>query len=77
MIHIWYACGHEGRLSESLMATPICHCGEKQIARVVPSRPPRFVGTVTGPHAEYKALDPGVVNVAPGGPLLKGSPSDA
>lgn len=69
MITIQFACGHEGRLSDAMMTTPICHCGERQIAVVRPSRPPRFVGTVTGPYAEYQALDPGIVNVAPGGPL--------
>ena len=57
--------------------TPICACGERQISLVRPSRPPRFVGTVTGPYAEYKALDPIAVNVAPGGPLLKGPSHDA
>ena len=69
MIQIQFACGHDGAISESAMARPVCHCGNTQIAVVKTSRPPRFTGTCTGPHAEYKALDPGVVNVAPAGPL--------
>lgn len=69
MIQIQFACGHDGTISESAMARPVCHCGNAQIVTVRPSRPPRFTGTCTGPHAEYRALDPGVVNVAPSGPL--------
>lgn len=77
MIKIRFSCGHEGQLSDSIQTTPVCPCGERQIAFVQPSRPPRFVGTCSGPYAEFKALDPGIVNVAPSGPLKLKDPSDA
>ena len=70
MIAIRFACGHEGTISESAMTRPVCHCGNAQIAVVTPSRPPRFVGTCTGPYSEFTNLEPGVVDVAPAGPLL-------
>lgn len=69
MIQIRYKCGHEGRLSESVSASPRCHCGETQIVYVKTARPPRFSGAASGPYAEFKAVDPAIVNVAPAGPL--------
>ena len=53
-----------------MQAVPTCPCGERQIIGVTPSRPPRFTGTCTGPYATTTALEPGVVNVAPAGPLV-------
>lgn len=69
MIDIRYTCGHTATMSDMAAAAPVCSCGERQIVMVHPRRLPRFVGTVTGPYAEFKALDPGTVNVAPGGSL--------
>lgn len=69
MISFTFACGHRAEFSDQMQVSPRCSCGEIQIVAVVPSRMPRFTGTVSGPYAEYKALDPGVVNVAPAGPL--------
>lgn len=75
-IHITFACGTEKAYPESIQTDPVCtHCGTREIAVVRPSRPPRFTGTCTGPHAEYQHLDGAVVNVAPAGPLLKEAPN--
>ena len=68
-ISIRFACNHESALSDSFMTSPVCHCGERQITYVRPSRPPRFTGACTGPYATYTRLEPGVVDVAPSGPL--------
>lgn len=67
-IGITFACGHQGQASATADAAPVCHCGERQIRRVV-ARAPRFVGTCTGPYCETKAVDPAVVDLAPAGPL--------
>lgn len=69
MIHITYVCGHTTTIGETVNGSPVCACGERRIAMVDPRRMPRFTGTVTGPCAEFKALDAGTVDVAPGGPL--------
>lgn len=70
MIRVDFACGHSLAIGDSANAAPRCAaCGEVQVRRVTTSRPPRFTGTVTGPYADFKGLDPGVVNVAPAGPL--------
>mgnify|MGYP001558283210 FL=1 len=68
-IHIGFACGHTISVSDQVNSSPVCHCGTTQITSVRPTRAPRFTGTCSGPHAEYQALTPGVVNVAPAGPL--------
>lgn len=70
MISVQFQCGHVTDVSDKAGSAPRCSmCGTTQIVRVIPKRMPRFVGTVQGPLAEYKALDPGVVNVATAGPL--------
>lgn len=69
MIEIRWKCGHVAQVSDKTAAAPMCQCGERQIVAVIPKRQPRFVGTVLGPCSEYKALEPGTVNVAPSGPL--------
>lgn len=69
MIAIRFACGHAGLISETVHTSPVCACGERTIVMVDPRRMPKFTGTVSGPVAEYKALEPGTVNVAPGGSL--------
>jgi hypothetical protein len=72
MIDIRFRCGHVGTVSESMDANPRCFiCGEPHVVAVQTKRPPRFVGACSGPYAESKALDAAIVNVAPGGPLLK------
>ena len=68
MIQVTFRCGHAGTVSETAVTAPVCGCGETQVVRTV-ARAPRFRGTCTGPYAETVALDPGVVNVAPSGPL--------
>ena len=70
MIHLIFVCGHTTRVSDTANASPRCtDCGCIQVSRVIPSRLPRFTGTVTGPVSDYKALEPGTVNVAPAGSL--------
>lgn len=70
MIALVYRCGHSAMVSDRATGAPRCHiCGETQVRYVTPARAPHFTGTVTGPHADYAPLEPGTVNVAPGGPL--------
>lgn len=69
MIRVVFACRHEGQVNERAVTAPSCPtCGETVVVRTI-ARAPHFVGTCTGPYAETKALDPGVVNVATAGPL--------
>jgi hypothetical protein len=63
-----FACGHGMELGDNPNGSPVCGCGEKQIARVQ-ARAPRFTGVATGPFAEFKNLGPATVNCAPGGSL--------
>ena len=70
MIDVLFVCGHRVRIGETANASPRCtDCGCIQVSRVIPSRLPRFRGTCTGPMSDYKALEPGTVDVAPSGPL--------
>lgn len=69
MIRVRFKCGHEGSVSETVDAPPVCQtCGEMTVTRTQ-ARAPRFRGACSGPYAETVAIDPGIVNVAPGGPL--------
>ena len=68
---IRFACGHLTTLGDNPSGAPVCACGETRVQHVA-VRPPRFHGTCTGPYAETASLPPGVVNVAPGGPLVIG-----
>lgn len=55
---ITFRCGHAQALPDTYQATPRCdRCGEDVVSRVQ-VRPPRFVGTVRGPCAEYQELGP-------------------
>ncbi len=55
---IHFRCGHALTLPDTYPAAPRCaRCGETVVARVQ-VRPPRFVGTVRGPYAEYQDLVP-------------------
>lgn len=68
---IRFACGHEQAVSETAEAAPLCYeCGESRVTRVQ-ARPPRFTGACSGPYAVTQAVEPGIVNLAPSGPLLK------
>lgn len=67
-ITVRFACGHEATVGVNVDTAPICPCGERQIVRTK-ARAPRFVGTCKGPFAETRFLEPGVVDVAPGGSL--------
>ena len=71
-IEITFACGHRGTVSVNADAHPVCPCGETRVTHTK-ARAPVFRGVATGPYCETKAMDPGIVNVAPGGSLpLKG-----
>lgn len=53
---ITFRCGHQVNLPDTYAATPRCgQCGEAVVSRVR-VRPPRFVGTVRGPCAQYVDL---------------------
>lgn len=69
-IKIVFGCGRSDSYSEQMQVSPSCPCGGHcHIVRVVPSRMPRFTGTCSGPYADFKALEPGVVDVTTAGPL--------
>ena len=68
MISVTFACGHKGSVGMNVASAPTCPCGETRIVRTQ-ARAPRFVGACSGPYCETKALEPGTVNVAPGGSL--------
>ena len=69
MIKIRFACGHEAPISPTATTAPLCLvCGEHRV-QSVKAPPPRFTGACSGPYAATKAVEPGIVNVAPGGPL--------
>jgi hypothetical protein len=69
VIALRFTCGHAGSASPNAATAPVCgQCGETRIAHVK-ARAPRFTGTCTGPYAEYKALEPGGVDVTTAGPL--------
>ncbi len=60
-------CGHDYVFTERQgLGCP--QCGETGVSDVRASAP-RFVGTVSGPHAETQALPAMAVDLAPGGPL--------
>ena len=68
-IDIRFLCGHGGTAGVSQVVSPVCPaCGETRIARVS-APPPKFRGACSGPYAQTAALEPGIVNVAPKGPL--------
>lgn len=67
-ITVRFACGHEATVGLHTDSAPTCGCGETRIARVR-SRGPRFVGACSGPYADTKALDPGVVDLTTAGSL--------
>lgn len=69
MIRVTFACGHSGETKETVDAPPICGCGETRI-RQTTARAPHFRGACSGPYAETRGVEPGIVNVAPGGPLV-------
>lgn len=75
-IELRFVCGHRAKIGVNPTASPVCGCGETRVARTF-ARAPRFVGACSGPYAETKGLEPGVVNVATAGPLsLKREKSD-
>lgn len=68
MIAVRFDCGHEAQISETATQAPQCHCGSTRVV-YVKARAPRFTGACTGPYAEYKALEPGSVDLTTAGPL--------
>jgi hypothetical protein len=71
-IRVRFRCGHEGTVAINAASTPVCACGETVIARTF-ARAPRFVGAVSGPYAETKSVDPGVVRLTDTPLILKES----
>lgn len=74
-MQIKFRCGTVQAVDPDKTPSPVCaHCGTTTIARVLDARAPRFTGTVTGPHADTRRLDPVAVNLAEKGPLTLKSP---
>jgi hypothetical protein len=74
-IEVRFACGHKSAIGVNVDTAPVCRCGETRIVRTF-ARAPRFTGAVSGPYAETRAMEPGVVDVAPGGALRLKESSD-
>ena len=72
---ITFRCGHQAVLPRDVAAAPVCHCGERVVSRVEGAAP-RFAGTCSGPFAETQDLPPGIVDVAPAGPLRLKPPQE-
>lgn len=65
-----FRCRHRARIDPDKTPSPVCpECGERGVARVLKTDPPRFTGHVSGPLADTKYLGPSAVNVAERGPL--------
>lgn len=75
LITLRFACGHTTTVTATATSAPLCVvCGESRV-QSVQTPPPRFTGACRGPYAETTAVEPGIVNVAPAGPLrLKEQP---
>lgn len=74
MITLTFRCGHRMQVDPVRVHRPSCpQCGETIVARVQ-APVPTFVGTVTGPFAQTKHMEPAHVDLAPGGPLALKSP---
>jgi hypothetical protein len=74
-MRIKFTCGTVQAVDPDKTPSPVCgHCGTRQISRVLDARAPRFSGTVTGPHADTKRLDPMAVNLAERPLTLKPDP---
>jgi hypothetical protein len=65
---VTFACQHTAEIGDNPSGPPVCACGERRI-QAVKARAPKFTGACSGPFAEFRQLDPVVVNLAPGGPL--------
>lgn len=72
MIRVTFACGHTGTAATNIDTPPRCACGETRITRTF-ARAPRFTGAVTGPYAETKAIEPGIVTLTDTPLILKES----
>lgn len=56
-ISVRWKCGHVTPIKGDARPKACSLCGDiRRLSVIAP--PPRFVGTVRGPHAEFKALDP-------------------
>ena len=68
MIRLTFGCGHSSTIDEKATSASCPICGNRHVMRVF-ARPPQFIGACSGPYAESKAVEPGIVNVAAKGPL--------
>lgn len=69
MIELRWVCGHKAAVGMNPQTAPACPaCGETRIARTF-ARAPRFTGACSGPYCLPAVVEPGIVNVAPGGAL--------
>lgn len=61
-MEVTFRCGH--RLAVRDSQRPVCPCGETRL-KAVHTPPPRFRGTVSGPHARTEHLAPVAVPLVP------------
>ena len=62
-VTILFRCGHELSIDPDQVSSPVCACGERQIARVVKADRPVFRGVATGPCCETTNLPAIAVNL--------------
>lgn len=63
-------CGHDLAVNPDKVPSPVCWCGERQVARTLGAPAPRIVGHARGPQVESKHLGPKEVDVTTDGPLV-------
>lgn len=71
-IRVRFACGHEQAVDITSAVAPRCFCGESRISRAF-ARAPKFTGAVTGPYAETKSVEPGIVTLSDAPLVIKES----
>ena len=75
-VTVRFACGHTLGLESVGDVLPMCGCGETRVQHVQ-APVPRFRGACSGPVADTKNVEAGVVTLATAGPLrLKGPDTD-
>lgn len=57
MVTVTFLCGHTRQMTGAETGDLVCGCGERQVTKI-DAPDPHFIGHVTGPHAEFKNLDP-------------------
>lgn len=58
-----FRCGHSMRVDPDKVSSPVCACGERQIARALNAPAPRFRGVASGPLVTPVSLPPIAVSL--------------